>query len=387
MLRQSHGADPALPQESVPQGNVPQEAVPQVAAGAGPDLAAKVRFLCDRGSYRDGVDEVELRETHMSFIFLAGDRVYKLKKPVRFPYLDFSTLARRGAACRAEDRLNRRLAPDVYLGVVPLTCDGGEFAIGGAGDVVDYLVAMRRLPDHATLDDALRHGAPPPRQLDLVAATLRRFYAHAARGLQPGEPDIAARLSLLGVDCSILHDARFALPQAPINTSAAALRRFIAERRQLLLQRVRARYVVDAHGDLRPEHIWLTAPPIIIDCLEFDDRLRSLDPLDEVAFLHLECERLGRRDAGERIRKALARPLAENEADGLFLFYRCQRALLRARLAIAHLYDAHPRTPEKWPAQARAYLALAAADARRLERCLGRGRRTQKARRSSMARR
>lgn len=149
MLRQSQGADPALPQESVPQ-----EAVPQVAAGAGPDLAAKVRFLCDRGSYRDGVDEVELRETHMSFIFLAGDRVYKLKKPVRFPYLDFSTLARRGAACRAEDRLNRRLAPDVYLGVVPLTCDGGEFAIGGAGDVVDYLVAMRRLPDHATLDDA-----------------------------------------------------------------------------------------------------------------------------------------------------------------------------------------------------------------------------------------
>lgn len=353
---------------------------------AGPDLAAKVRFLCRPASYRDGVDTVELRETHMSCIFLAGERVYKLKKPVRFPYLDFSTLARRAAACRAEVRLNRRLAPGVYLGVVPLTFAAGELALGGAGEVVDDLVAMRRLPDGATLDEALRHGAPTPRQLDDLAETLRRFYAHAARVLQGGEPDIAARLRMLAVDGGILHDPRFALPQGPLENSAAVLRRFIAERRQLLLDRVRMRHFVDAHGDLRPEHVWLTDPPIIIDCLEFDARLRALDPLDEIAFLHLECERLGRRDVGERIRKALARSVAENPADGLFLFYRCQRALLRARLAIAHLLDDHPRTPQKWPAQARAYIALAAADARRLERILGGRRSSQRARRSSMAR-
>lgn len=353
---------------------------------AGPNLAAKVRFLSRPASYGNGVDTVELRETHMSCVFLAGERVYKLKKPVRFPYLDFSTLARRAAACRAEIRLNRRLAPDVYLGVVPLTLAAGELALGGAGEVVDHLVAMRRLPEGATLEQALRHGAPSLRQLDHLAETLGHFYAHATRVLQSGETEIAARLRMLAVDGGLLQDARFALPQGPLHNVAAVLRRFIAGRRQLLLDRVRARLFVDAHGDLRPEHIWLTEPPIIIDCLEFDARLRALDPLDEIAFLHLECERLGRRDVGERIRKVLARPLADDPADGLFLFYRCQRALLRARLAIAHLLDAHPRTPEKWPAQARAYIALAAADARRLERIMAGRRRRQRARRASMAR-
>lgn len=106
----------------------------------------------------------------------------------------------------------------------------------------------------------------------------------------------------------------------------------------------------------------------IIDCLEFGPKLRALDPLDELAFLHLECERLGGLWAAERIRWHLARALGDDASSGLFLFYRSHRAMLRARLSIAHLLDANPRTPEKWPRLARVYLNLAATDAARLER-------------------
>src|SRR5208283_2544205 len=103
-------------------------------------------------AYRPPVPEVVRRETHMSEVFLADDRVYKLKKPVRFPYLDFSTLARREAACRAELKLNRRLAPNVYLGVVPLACSAQGLAIAGDGEVVDWLVVMTRLDESQMLD-------------------------------------------------------------------------------------------------------------------------------------------------------------------------------------------------------------------------------------------
>jgi aminoglycoside phosphotransferase family enzyme len=113
----------------------------------------------------------------------------------------------------------------------------------------------------------------------------------------------------------------------------------------------------------------------IIDCLEFDPKLRALDPLDEIAFLHLECERLGGLWAAERIKRHLARALDDDDASGLFLFYRSHRAMLRARLCIAHLLDTSPRTPEKWPRLARIYLELAAADAASLEHLLGSRRR------------
>jgi aminoglycoside phosphotransferase family enzyme len=109
----------------------------------------------------------------------------------------------------------------------------------------------------------------------------------------------------------------------------------------------------------------------IIDCLEFDAKLRALDPLDEISFLHLECERLGGLWAAERIRRRLARDLDDDGSSGLFLFYRSHRAMLRARLSIAHLFDANPRTPDKWPRLAREYLRLAATDAARLDRILG----------------
>jgi aminoglycoside phosphotransferase family enzyme len=336
-----------------------------------PTLADKVSFLSRPDAYARPAGEVVLRETHMSRVFLAGDRVYKLKKPVRFPYLDFSTLERREAACRAEVDLNRRLAPDVYIGVAPLTVSPlGALAIGGEGEVADWLVVMRRLDERWVLEEVLREGRLKTPQLDRLAATLVRFYRRARPVLISPGAHLLDWSRSLAENRRVLLDRRFGLPTALILRIDRVQRRFVAERRDLIDARVRRHRIVDGHGDLRPEHIWLDHEIRIIDCLEFNARLRAVDPFDEIAYLDLECERLGAAWAGRYIRTRIERGLAASVPPALFHFYRSYRATLRARLAIAHLAEPNPRTPEKWPRRAGAYLAIAARDAARLEALL-----------------
>ncbi|WP_315778085.1 MULTISPECIES: hypothetical protein [unclassified Bradyrhizobium] len=335
-------------------------------------LSGKVAFLSRPEGYTPVPDRLQTRETHMSWVFMNGGRVYKLKKPVRFAYLDFSTLVRRRTACLAEASLNHRLAPDVYLGVVPLTETASGYAIGGSGPVADWLVVMRRLNEDETLEAMLRNGTARQTDADQLAAVLAGFYSHASRVLIDPETYLASLHEAAVLDLQVLLNRRFALPHGTILRVASVQRRFLKQNARILIDRVSQRLIVDGHGDLRPEHIWLTPAHPIIDCLEFNSRLRASDALDEIAFLHLECERLGSRWFGDTIRQGLARTLHDDPASGVFLFYRVGRAMLRARLSIAHLLDAQPRTPEKWPRVAHHYLALAEADAKRLERLLAR---------------
>ncbi len=343
-------------------------------------LAAKVSFLIEPKNYAPPVEDVVTRETHMSWVFMAGERVYKLKKPVRFPYLDFSTLQRRESACRAEYILNRRLAPDVYLDVVPLTAEVDGYAIGGRGRIVDWLVVMRRLKEDETLEAGLDGSRVTPGQVDRLAARLAAFYSRAARVPVSPESYLVSLRHALVADRNGLLNRRYDLPLGRIESVSKVQLAFLDQCSKTLARRVHRRHILDGHGDLRPEHIWLSPPFAIIDCLEFDARLRASDGLDEIAFLHLECERLGGRWVGDRLRQRLARVLEDEPETGLFLFYRISRAMLRARLAIAHLADPHPRTPEKWPRRARAYLALAAKDATELQRILDGGRKATRRR-------
>jgi aminoglycoside phosphotransferase family enzyme len=337
------------------------------AVTAEAELAQKVAFLSRPDTY--GVDTVACRETHMSWVFLAGRRAYKLKKPVRFPYLDFSTLARREAACRAELRLNRRLAPDVYLAVEPLILTPnpvGSLSLRGSGLVVDWVVVMQRLDERNTLQHALEEHSIKPWQLDRIAATLVQFYRRSVPfPISPALHLEDWRKSLLE-NRKVLLQPRLCLPAGLVTKVDAAQRRFLAQCRHLLVDRVLSRRIVDGHGDLRPEHIWLGDPVRIIDCLEFNDRLRASDPLDEIAFLSLECERLGIAWAGRYLRRRVMRDLRDDTPEALFRFYHCHRATLRARLAIAHLLEQRPRTPEKWRPLARRYLEIAAVDATQL---------------------
>lgn len=334
-------------------------------------LEAKVRFLSERGSYEGLRTPVAAHETHMSWIFLAGDRAYKLKKPVRFPYLDFSNLHLREAACRAEFQLNRRLAPDVYLDVTPLVRRPEGLSIGGKGEVVDWLVAMRRLDPACVLETRLMNHVRD-QELDRLAATLGRFYRRARPVNVSPQVHLADWTKALAYNRRVLLDARLDLPSGLVRKIDGVLRRFLKMERGRLIERVVRHRILDAHGDLRPEHIWMGDPIRIIDCLEFSSTLRANDPLDEVAFLDLECERLGARAAGRRIRSRVFAALNERNPEPLYSFYRCHRGMLRARLAIAHLLEPNPRTPEKWPRLARAYLGLALKDALNVERQLRR---------------
>jgi len=337
-----------------------------------PPLAAKVAFLRRPEAYAFAVKEIVARETHMSWVFLAGERVIKLKKPVRFPYLDFSTLARREAACRAELTLNRRLAPGVYDAVVPLVQGSGGLAIGGQGEIVDWLVSMRRLDESRTLENALLTRQLSASQVEHLVATLIAFYNRAERLPVCPAAHLRDWRRSLAFNRAVLLDARLGLPAGLIRAIDRVQSRFLERNAALILDRVRGRHIVNGHGDLRPEHIFLTDPIRIIDCLEFNARLRAVDPFDEIAFLCLECERLGGGFAADAIRRGIAKGLRDGLSHALFLFYRCHRATLRARLAIAHLLEDHPRTPEKWPALARTYLQFAARDAASLRRLIRR---------------
>lgn len=335
-----------------------------------PTLEQKVAFLKRPGTWLPGNGTVLTKETHMSWVFVSGPRVYKLKKPVRLPYLDFSTLARREAACRAELTLNRRLAADVYLDVLPLSVGPAGLALGGAGKVVDWLVVMRRLDEALTLEQSIRDGRLQPRQLDLLAATLARFYRRALRVAVSGAVHVSDWRRRLAYNEQVLLAPVLGMPSETVRRIGAVQRRFLRCWGHALCRQRHVGGLVDGHGDLRPEHIWLDDPVRIIDCLEFNPRLRAVDPVDEIASLDVECARLGAVWAGDYVRRHVMRRLRCRASPALYGFYRCYRAMLRARLAIAHLLEPSPRTPAKWRPLANAYLDLALADALRLERAL-----------------
>lgn len=325
-----------------------------------PDLAETIAFLSRPDAYPHAPARIETRETHMSVVFLAGDRVYKLKKPVRYPFLDFSTLAAREWNCREETRLNRRLAPDVYIGVRPLTFSPvAGFSIGGAGAVVDWLVEMRRLPAERMLDRLIAVGAATPVLIDALCDHLAQFYRNAERsGIGPR--DYSARFFReQAINRDVLMHGDCVLERLRVLSILERLDACLTRNRSLLEARVIDAAIVDGHGDLRPEHICMDAPIVIFDCLEFSQTLRQVDPFDEVAFLEVECRFLGAASTGGAIARGFADRMTPAPPSALIALYGAWRAALRARLSLAHLRDPSPRQPEKWAPQALRYLEIA----------------------------
>lgn len=271
----------------------------------------------------------------MSWVFLTDDKVLKLKKPVRFPYLDFSTVKKRRAACLAELSLNRRLAPDVYDEVVPITRSPAGLAIGGCGEGVDWLVVMKRLDESGSLEHALRTRTLEVRELKPLTTTLGQFYRRAAWVAVPPALLASRWYRNLAENRHFLLRQGCPLPVPLVRSVDRMQTEFLARRGYLLAGRVRHGEIVDGHGDLRPEHIWLGPPVRIIDCLEFNRRLRAVDPLDELAWLCLEGDRLGGKRHAAYVKARSMQVLQDHVSDELFTFYRCYRATLRARLPVA----------------------------------------------------
>lgn len=325
------------------------------------DLAAKVAFLSRRASYPEPTARIEAIETHMSWVFLTDRHAYKLKKPVRHAFLDFSTLEARRRDCEAELRLNRRLAPDVYLEVVPLTAEpSGALALAGFGPPVEWLVKMKRLPRERMLDAAIARGDVRDSEIAAVADLLALFY----RGLPPialAPAEYRGRLVRDIEACRTeLRAPAHELPAALFEPAAVALLAIVAHESSLLDARVAAGRVVEGHGDLRPEHVCLLERPVVIDCLEFNLDFRVLDIADELAFLAMECARLGAPAVGEALVAACSERLGDRVPPRLHRFYFAYRALVRAKIAAWHAYDVPPGELGKWRARTRRYLALAA---------------------------
>jgi aminoglycoside phosphotransferase family enzyme len=314
--------------------------------------------MIDPAAYPDRPSRVEVVETHMSWVFLTETRAYKVKKPVRYAFLDYRTLEARRWACGEELRLNRRLAPHVYLGVLPLGASGGRLRVGGEGAAVDWIVQMRRLPadrmlDQKILDRSLRAGEPRA-----AAALLARFFLAATPvPTAPGDYRRAIERELIGTRHELV-DPRAGLMVEAVEEAVDAALGLLRRDPEVVGERAAAGRIVEGHGDLRPEHVALGPVPAVIDCLEFDRQLRLLDPADELAFLALECERLGAPWVGELVRSEYRRLTGDAPSERLGSLYSVLRALVRAKLAIWHTREP-PGDTARWTARAMRYVMLA----------------------------
>jgi aminoglycoside phosphotransferase family enzyme/predicted kinase len=318
-----------------------------------------IEFLRNPNSYGEHPKEVQLIETHVSWVFLTERFAYKLKKPVRFSFLDFSTAQKRRDACEDELRLNRRLAPDVYLAVVPIWQTAqGKFRWQGEDEPIDWVVKMRRLPEEVNLQHRLVNNALTERELETLAEHLAAFYQQQPPlTLRPEE----MRKRLVEQIRDNLSDLCQSLPDQinRLNLLHAAQLRYVTTHRELLDGRVCDGRYVEAHGDLRPEHIYLLSRPRIIDGLEFSRSLREMDIADELSFLTMECERLGHPAVGQRIVDRYTEETGDRPPRSLLAFYRTYRACVRAKVHALHAAQLRSDDRRAELNQASQYLNLA----------------------------
>ena len=342
-----------------------------------PDL---VRGLGDASAYppaAGGAGGVAHIQTHLSHVFLTGDRVFKLHKAVQFGFVDFSTRALRNEDSLREVRLNRRLAPDVYLGVAAVEAARGAVRVGplreelaqpsGDGRVPEHCVVMRRLPTGRDAQSLLERGELGPAHIDAIAELIARF--HAAQGL--GAPAPFSRASWLERVAAPVREsfAEIAEVGALAERARAALARanaFLEHNAEHFDARRRAGRIVDAHGDLHLQHLWFEREgeaPLAIDCLEFRDDYRQIDAASEVAFLAMDLAYRGRRDLGERFLRGYAQASDDFDLYAVVDFFSAYRAAVRAKVASLAAHDlALPETQRRAAAESAArHLALAEA--------------------------
>jgi aminoglycoside phosphotransferase family enzyme len=320
-------------------------------------LATTVANLRTPSSYPEATTRVEAIETHMAWVFLTDVHAYKLKKPLHTRLIDHRTVEARRRACHTELLLNRRLAAPVYRAVVPVTETDAGRRVEGEGAVVDWLVKMRRLPHTEMLDARIEQETVRHADVRRLGTKLSAFYmqAHPLRwSAATYRGRLAANIKAKGASLERPH---YGLNRTAVRSVVAKQLRWLAENEVLLGQR--SRHVVDAHGDLRPGHVCLTAPPMIIDCLEFNRSLRLLDPVSDLSFLSLECCRLGAGWIGARLLAHYRTQTNDAAPPALIPFYESYHALIRAAIAIWHLDDDTVAAPDHWRQQAQTYLRLA----------------------------
>ena len=296
-----------------------------------------LQALMHPGCYDHPVREVRLVQTHISSVLLAGDYVYKFKKPVNFGFLDFSDLDKRRYYCEQELVLNRRLCPDIYLDLVVVTREtGGGFALNGKGQVVEYGVKMVRMPEERMMPRLIQSGALNSGHIDRLVGVLSDFYRRAEGGA-----DIAAFGTAKAVAVNVLEN--FDQTQGAVDQGALTREQFdrisryardILAQEALFEQRIAGGFIRDCHGDLYSANICLADKVYIFDCIEFNQRFRYSDVASDVAFLAMDLDYHG---LGQLSRYFVEQFCQRSNDPGLLAvldFYKCYRAYVRGKIGL-----------------------------------------------------
>ncbi len=327
-----------------------------------------IAAMTQPGFYPQRPAQVEFKQTHISCVFLAGDFVYKIKKPVRFEFLDYSTLERRYHFCCEEVRLNRRLAPRVYLGVFAIVRDGDGFTIGARPAVrfdpnaAEYAVKMCRLPDERCLDRLVQSGRIDAAGMHRIAAVLAKFHAGArrARSTEYGCADaISQSIGTNLEEC--LPFVGYTVGEREFNWIRRFNHRFIDGNRSFLDRRAREGLVREGHGDLRSEHICIRDDIEVIDCVEFSDKLRYADIASDLAFLLMDLDRLQAPALGHHLLRAYLDEIGDTQLCRLLNFYKCYRAAVRGKVSSLKAREGEVSDDQRQRARASARNFFAAA--------------------------
>ena len=300
------------------------------------------RKMSDPAFYPHPVSRIERRDSHISAVFLTGSRVYKLKKPMDFGFLDYTGLDTRRRMCELEVALNKRLSAGVYEGVAPICEDErGGLHLGECGEgtkIVEYAVVMRQLPDDAALSSLIAAGKVKKPRLEKLGRLLARFYERGETSAEIeryGRPETVA----FNMEENFRQLEPFAgalFPDGKWAVIRESSRAFFRSHGRLFERRIGDGRIRDGHGDLRAEHVYFVDLIQIIDCVEFNERFRYGDAASDIAFLHMDMERLGASGLSGRVLSGYIEESGDHGIFSLLDFYSCYRAVVKLKVACLH---------------------------------------------------
>ncbi len=328
-----------------------------------PNVMDLITALLNPRVYPDAASQVELVQTHISYIFLTESHAYKIKKPVNFGFLDFSSLRKRHYFLEQELVLNRRLAPEIYLAVLPLVVRQGNLQVGGEGKVIEYALQMVRLPQNRMMDEIASRRELTTEMIDNIVTRLTPFYQQAATG---------ARVNKFG-DLAVIrynHEENFsqikpfvgsALSTKAFHDMVKYSHRFMRRQAGLFAARVKAGKIRDCHGDLHMKNICLTDGVYIFDCIEFNPRFRYGDVAADIDFLAMDLDFHSYAALSDYFVNRIAAVSGDPDILRLVNFYKCYRAVVRGKINAftAVEPELEPEAQQKALHMAKAYFDLA----------------------------
>jgi aminoglycoside phosphotransferase family enzyme len=319
--------------------------------------------LLDPDVYPHKPQKIHFVQTQMSLVFLTGEFVYKVKKPVNLGYLDYTTLEKRLLLCRQEVELNRRLCPDIYLGVVPIVREGGKLYVEGQGKVIEYAVKMKQLPADRMMDVLLLRKQVTEEMVVRVAEKLADFHRKAETNERIagfGELEIVRQ----NTEENFIQTKKYiavSIPESRYLRIKDYTDRFIAANAELFRERVKEGKIRDCHGDLHAAHICFPDGVCIYDCIEFNERFRYCDVASEVAFLAMDLDHYGEQVLSQCFVETYVSLSGDKKVLALLDFYKCYRAYVRGKVESFKLDDPLISAEEKAKAlqDAQGYFELA----------------------------